>query len=339
MVDSEGNKNQDALPVADSLKSLSTYIKKSENFFNAAYLIHIKNNSEILSALASSQDLNLQALAAASLSIRAHSFYYESLIERNDINISENVEEVPKVQGKGKSKKSKKTKGKNSTKAKVANSDIDSDMLSKFLMSKNSKAQLYALQAASYAADKSLEETINALSLKSPELISLKFLYRVRIGQGVNSSELKKITPIIMKKKSPKPQSYVSFSLDTPALSYLCQALGEAKLEEGLNILHSSLNNPDLRIRVDAARAIKNIKSTKSMATVSKNLASAPWPVLIELCHYCARVPHKGMLPGLIQRLSKEKGRVRVNLNYAISAIAGAQHESVPEKWAEWYKK
>lgn len=49
--------------------------------------------------------------------------------------------------------------------------------------------------------------------------------------------------------------------------------------------------------------------------------------------------PDAKMIPGLIKRLSKEKGRMRLDLTHALSAIAGSQQGQDTKEWSAWWAK
>lgn len=339
LVSSDGAKDQDPVSTPDALKGLSAYIKSSDNFYNAAFLLHHRANTDLNSALANSENPNLEALAAARMAMTAAVQYYDSLIERNNLNISENVEEVPSI--KGSKKKSK--KGKKGKKNKSTNTDsgaavsLDEELLLKFVNSKNAKTQFLAIQAAAFAKVSGLTEAINGLTLKSLESQCARLFFKARVNASLDQQEVLSLTKLAMKKRSAE-KAFVNFSLDTPAISFICQAIAEVKDENLLNVLHTSLNHPDLRGQVDAAKAIAKIASPESLSAVSQKIAKAPWPVLVHLCYYSAKNPNAKLLPNLIQRLAKEKGRMRINLNYAISIIAGGQHASSYKDWVTWYK-
>jgi hypothetical protein len=342
VVDPAGAKDQDPLSSEEAQKYLSTYIKSPENFYNAAFLLHLKKNTDLNSALTNSQDPNLGALSAATMAMSAAISYQESLIERNNLNISENVEEIPEIKGsKKKGKKAKGKKGKKGADSSETNSGsikLNEEDLLKFLNSKNAKAQFLAIQAAAYAKVTSLNENINSLALKSLESQAARLFYRARIEGNINKQELMSLTKLALKKRSSSSAPLVSFSLDAPAMSFICQAIGEVKDESLLDVLHKALNAPDLKVQVDATKAIVRVSSPKSVATVNQKIAKAPWPVLVHLCYYAAKNPNAKLLPALIQRLAAEKGRMRINLNYAISIIAGGQHASSYKEWVTWYK-
>ncbi|EDM27763.1 cardiolipin synthetase [Lentisphaera araneosa HTCC2155] len=339
LVDPAGAKDQEPVSTDAAQKILGSYIKSSENFYNAAFLLHLKKNSELNSSLANSQDANLAALSVATMAMSAAISYHESLIERNNLNISENVEAVPEAKGSKKKKRGKKGKkgGKSSGESSPAVA-IDEEVLLKFLNSNNTRAQFLAIQAAAYAKISSLKETINGLTLKSLESQAARLFYEARVDGQLNQKDLMTLAKVALKKRSSNSASAVSFSLDAPAMSFICQAIGETMDESLSAVLHQALNAPDLKVQVDAAKAIVKMKSPQSLSTVNSKIAKAPWPVLVHLCYYSAEVPNAKLLPALIQRLAKEKGRMRINLNYAISVITGGQHGAAYKDWLSWYK-
>ena len=50
-------------------------------------------------------------------------------------------------------------------------------------------------------------------------------------------------------------------------------------------------------------------------------------------------MPSKKMMPALIQRLSREKGRMRLDLVHALSSIAGEQKAQDAKSWQAWFTK
>jgi uncharacterized protein YegL len=81
------------------------------------------------------------------------------------------------------------------------------------------------------------------------------------------------------------------------------------------------------------------VGSEKSLSLLLEKVAAdTPWPVLVPLLSAVGRIPAKESLPVLIGRLKSENGRLRLDLNYALASITGAQHGKTADEWQTWWQ-
>jgi len=198
-----------------------------------------------------------------------------------------------------------------------------------------------AILAAAYVRDKNLKSSIDAVEPASSGIFAAKLLYAAMIGATVDASMVQKAAGKLMAVK--RPVTRVSSELSTwnissPPACILIEALGETKSADHLPVIHKALFHSDIRVQVEAARAIKKIGSPESIPVLAKSLGVCQWPVLIDVCDAIGMMPDKRVIKPLISRLGKERGRFRQDVVYALGSIAGAQEGRTVREWVEWYK-
>ena len=127
--------------------------------------------------------------------------------------------------------------------------------------------------------------------------------------------------------------------MNVPAMATLMEALGRTKNAQYLPLIHKAMFMKDERIKIDAIRALRKIGDISSVPYLIKMLDKSEWTSLIEVCLALGEMPHKSAIVPLIKRFAKETGRFRLDVNYALSSIAGARKGYKPEEWVAWYKK
>ncbi len=210
------------------------------------------------------------------------------------------------------------------------------------LESKDTLTLERTLAAAAYMRINEVKEQVAALAdHQSVEVQAAALLYAAYNKQPLSEDAIKRVFAAVRRadtrytRLTPLMSSY---EVDTSALAYACQALGQAKSNDHLELLHKALANRDLRVKIDAARALANIGSPQSVTHLVAQVKNSEWPVLIAACDALGALGSKDAIEPLIARLMKEKGRFRLDLTYALGSIAGEVHSKTPEGWQHWWK-
>jgi len=201
-----------------------------------------------------------------------------------------------------------------------------------------------ALLAAAYAADGGAKEYVDAVPITpaSGGLAGAKLLYCARTGAPVTDDMVAVAftpgghAPVFIKTAGPE---LANFDLLLPKEAYACEALGLLKDGKYLKQLHPMLGHPDLRVQMEAVRAIQKIASRESLPFLLAKLNTCEWPVLVDMCQALATLPAKESIPPLLARLKKETGRFRLDVTYALSVIAGEQIGQEYKEWETWWSK
>ena len=197
--------------------------------------------------------------------------------------------------------------------------------------------------AAAWLQLESVKETILALdAYRNSGLLGAKLLYMARLGLDVPEEELREVFSTVPK----PPGRYTGLSpglsgyeVPTSGLCYGCEALGALGEAKYLDLLHTALANRDLRVQIEAAKAIEAIGSPESLPALLEKVESyrTPWPVLVFVLRAVGAIPARGSIPALIDRLGRETGRFRLDVTYALASIAGDQYAGTPEDWRTWW--
>ncbi len=201
-----------------------------------------------------------------------------------------------------------------------------------------------ALLAAAYAAESGVKEAVDSIPLTSSSggLAGAKLLYYARTGAPVTEGMVAAafgpsgLNAVYIKTAGPE---LASFELLLPKEAYACEALGLLKDAKHLKSLHTMLAHPDLRVQMEAVRALRKIAARESLPLLQAKLATCEWPVLVEICQSLAALPAKESIPPLLARLKKETGRFRLDVTYALSAIAGEQIGQELKEWEAWWSQ
>lgn len=198
-----------------------------------------------------------------------------------------------------------------------------------------------ALLAVAYAGASAVKEQVDTLPA-SGGLAGARLLYYARTGAPVTDELVaaalapggQTVPPI----KTAGPE-LANFDLLLPKEAYACEALGLLKDVQHLKVLYPLLGHPDLRVQMEAVRALRKIGAREVLPSLQDKLATCEWPVLVELCQALAVLPAKESIPPLLARLKKETGRFRLDVTYALSAIAGTQIGQEFKEWETWWGK
>jgi len=234
---------------------------------------------------------------------------------------------------KGKKKKGKKPTGK-AVKVRAA------DHLPKLLADSDPKVLELALLSAADFKVTDVRDAVEAIEASDANVLAARILYYAKTGVDIPTAELTKAT-------TAKPVSNRAMLKDSPLLStydpitgpecYLAEAIRVARLEGSIEYVHTLLAEKDVRFQIEAARTLATIGNAESVPHLTEALASAEWPARIEICNALGAIPDKRSMEPLIAQLAKETGRLRQNVNYALSAIVGEQHGTDAEGWASYW--
>ena len=199
-----------------------------------------------------------------------------------------------------------------------------------------------AILAAAYAGDVEAKAQVDAVALPGGSILGAKLLYYARAGVPVADDQV--AAALAPASHSAPYITSVSpelgdFELLLPKDAYACEALGLLKNSKNLKYLHQMLGHPDLRVQMEAVRALRKIGARESLPFLCAKLNACEWPVLVDLCVALAAMPAKEAVPPLLAKLKKETGRFRLDVTYALSAIAGEQIGQEFKEWEAWWAK
>jgi hypothetical protein len=199
-----------------------------------------------------------------------------------------------------------------------------------------------AILAAAYGGAGEHKETIRAIKPKTPGVYAARALFLSMQGESFTTNDVMQIAAPLLKASKPMTQINAHTTswnpLAVPGCAFV-EALGISGDTAYLPVLHKALFHPDIRIQTDAVRAIKAIDSEESLPILARRLGDCSWPVAVEICDTISRMPDKRIIGPLINRLGKERGRIRQDLVFALSVIAGEQKAETPKGWASWFHK
>lgn len=248
----------------------------------------------------------------------------------------------PDSDPKPKKKKGKgKGKGRNAAFTK-ANRAALVKSLQTLLDSKDALTLERSVAAAAYMRIKECKAKVDALAdHQSIEIQATRLLFAAFTEQPLPAESLTRVFAATRRadsRFSKLTPAMSNYDVDTTALAYACQAIGEAKATEQLSHLHKALKNRDLRVQIDAAQALAKISDAASVEYLIPLIKSSDWPVLISVCDALGTIGSKEAIEPLIAKLQNEKGRFRLDITYALSSIAGETQSKTPEGWDHWWK-
>ncbi len=217
-------------------------------------------------------------------------------------------------------------------------------LIAKLLADRSPEVRETAILAAAWGRIARVKDAVmKADSARRPETIAAKMLYSARLGLPVPQAAVEQVFAA----QGKTPQRYTlltpglsNYDVQTSALCYGCEALGELGQAEYLDYLHEALNDRDLRVQIEAAKAIERIGSPDSVPALIEKIKSyrTPWPVLVHVLSATGAIPAAESVPVLIDRLSKETGRFRLDVTHALASIAGDQVAGSVEEWRQWWE-
>jgi len=194
-----------------------------------------------------------------------------------------------------------------------------------------------AILAAAYAKDKSVAEAVKARP-NALRILGAKNLYLAAIGETVDASDLQKGLGARDKFITSPGRDLLDLQLALPDASTTCEAIAAMKDPAHLPLAMKATTHPDLRVQIEAVRAIKAINDPSALPALAKMLGSCSWPVLIEVADALGQMPDKRAIQPLVNRLAKERGRMREDLVHCLGSIAGEYHGGTAQDWVSWWR-
>ena len=323
-----------------TVKVLTKFASKKGYFHKAVALTSFSDIEPLIPKIKDYKDGELAAYIVAAKAYQ--NLFYENVDMRAGA-VDEGMDEGAKKKGK-KGKKGKKNKkgGKGAVKNIGAPVEVKITIPEELFKSKSKKTQYLAILAAAYSMQKEYADQVKAVRDSTGEIASAKILFKVMTGGALTAQEVKAAFGKSLRVDKPVIGDSTTLSkgdMNVPAMATLCEALGRTKDKKYLDIIHKALSQKDERVRVDAVRALRKIGDKTSLPYLYKALQKCQWPMLIEVCHFLGENPAKESIPHLIKRFEAETGRFRLDVNYALSSIAGKKVGYKPEQWVAWWKK
>ncbi len=319
-----------------AVRNMERFAKRKGCFFKCAQLVSLRQDwQDAADALAKEKDAASTSLAAAIYATAALGDYLSA----------EKADRCGPIPGGGKGGKGGKAKGKAKGKGGKRSKALPppvTTVAQELFASRDPQTRRWAIMAAAYANDKTAAEAIRASAKNVRGLDPATVFYFARQGDVPDDRALvdfiKRPQRGFKAMKSPEP-SLSRYGLEIPDMCLICEALGELKQERYVPILHQMLGHADVRVQCDAARAIRKVASPTSIPVLIKAVPTCSWPVLTTVCDTLGANPDKQAMVPLIQRLAKEKGRMRLDIVHALSSITGEQHGQTAEEWKTWWGK
>ncbi len=345
--------NCEAISAAD-LGSLNAYCKRGPGYTGrcAIALACTAQRAELIKSLAAQK--NGRALAAWTLAAWA-------LFERKDDDSLDEMRSgdghpprsakpatfgtgaVGSAKGKGAADKHKKGKGDNGN---TLSSLVP--LMIELLADRDDETRSATAIAAAYAGinDAALIAALDAAADRQGPAAAASLLLHARLGQALDPARAR--AAFDDRRAQPKiiSEDDAVLSLDpltTPSAAMVCEAIGLSKDPALLAILHEGLVHKDLRVRYDAARAIRRLADPSSvpfLLEAIKHPKRSEWPVLVAVCYALADIPSISAIQPLIDVLKtqeKPATRFRQDILYALSSIAGNQFgRTTAASWETW---
>ena len=242
--------------------------------------------------------------------------------------------------------KGKKIKAKGK-KAKPAVPVVDIDpFLSELVKDKDKIVLELTLVAAAYARSKAIEDAARKMKpMRAPDLAAARLWYLACMGEKDLAD--KEIADILKPKVRPDDKwttmstRLSNYDIRGNRFIYLCKAFGEVKTEKNLDQLHKFIDHWDVRVQIEAARAIERVGSQRSLTTLWNKLNNKPvWPVKVAALSAVGAIPANPSIEKLIVMRGEEPGRFRQDVVYALASIARTQAAgNSAHEWDQWWQK
>ena len=201
-----------------------------------------------------------------------------------------------------------------------------------------------AVLAAAYAELESLGGRIVRLEAsRSPGLDGARLFFLALMNRELPEETTRKIlrTRLPTAKRFTKLTPLLhSYDIRGTAHVYACQAVAEAADKRFVDEMHRMLGHPDLRVQMEAARAIEAIGDEASVPVLLEKLkAEPPWPVKIAVLSAIGAIPAKESVDPLLSMLKAELGRFRQDAAYALLSIIPLLADEIQFKWDAWWEE
>ena len=219
-------------------------------------------------------------------------------------------------------------------------------IIAKLLTDRLAETRELAILAAAYGRFDDLAEAIEGLKVSSGTagagVEGARLFYLARVGRAPTAKTLRatltaRVRPELKYlKASPAMNSY---QIRGNAIIYACQAVAARGDSTCLDEVHKLLVHRDLRIQIEAARAVAAAGSHKSVEPLLARLKDPKltWPVKVAVLSALGAIPDVKSVEPLLSLLDTEKGRFRQDTAYALASINCGKHSDDPGKWRTWW--
>jgi hypothetical protein len=222
-----------------------------------------------------------------------------------------------------------------------ANKTAATALLKLLLDSKTEEVVEPALLAAAYLQVKGFQPKCDELfKHRSPAIRAAVLLYLAKTGEALTDEQVVRVFAVPAK----APQGYLKLSpllsnydVTTSPLCYACEAIGAAGQAKYVQHLNKAMLSRDLRVQMEAGRAMEKLASPQSVPVLLRTMKKCPWPVLIAVTGALGAIGSADAIEPLFARLADEKGRMRLDINYALGSIAGKQQGRTLDDWNLWW--
>jgi hypothetical protein len=220
------------------------------------------------------------------------------------------------------------------------------DTVAKLLTNRSAEIRELAILAAAYAKIDDLAETVEGVKVPAGTagagVEGARLFYLARIGRALAAKTLRatlgaRVRPELKYlKSSPALNSY---QIRGNAIIYACQAVAASGDSTCLDVLHKLLVHRDLRIQIEAARAVAAAGSHESVEPLLTRLKASrlTWPAKVAVLSALGAIPDIKSVEPLLLQLKAEKGRFRQDVAYALASINCGKHGDDPAKWRSWW--
>ena len=219
-------------------------------------------------------------------------------------------------------------------------------ILIKLLTNRSAEILELSILAAAYGRIEGLAEPIEGVKVSASTagagVEAARLFYLARIGRTLDSEKLGAMLKARVRpesrylKLSPAMNSY---QIRGNAIIYACQAVAAAGDATRLDDLHKLLAHRDLRIQIEAARALEAAGSHKSVDPLLAKLKDRKltWPAKVAVLSALGAIPDVKSVEPLLAMLDAETGRFRQDAAYALASINCGKHGDNPSKWRPWW--
>ena len=223
----------------------------------------------------------------------------------------------------------------------LPNVDVE-PLVAKLLADRSSGVKELALLAAAYAKLDGLADAIAGLQPgRSAALAGARLFALARLGRELPEEATRSAlgARVRLSKRYATLSPFLhSYDLRGHALLYACQAVGAAADGRFVPELHRLLGHRDLRVQMEAARAIERIASHESVAVLLKKLdARSPWPVKVAVLSALGAIPDRASIEPLFRAFESERGRFRQDAAHALLSVCPPLSKLHAMDWRRWW--
>ena len=219
-------------------------------------------------------------------------------------------------------------------------------IIAKLLTNSSAEIREPAILAAAYGEIDDLAESIEGLKVSpgpaGAGIEGARLFYLARIGRALTPQTLRatlraRVRPELRYLKLSPAMN--SDQIRGNAVIYACQAVAASGDSSCLDEVHKLLAHRDLRIQIEAARAVGAAGSHKSVELLLARLKDAKltWPAKVAVLSALGAIPDVKSVEPLLALQDTEKGRFRQDAAYALASINCGRHGDDPSKWRSWW--